>query len=206
METRLVGDLHGRYDLKHLMVPNSIQLGDLDLFGYDHWSFNDGSRFFIDGNHDQFPKLNPDSNDLQEINKNLFYIPRGFVNGKVLFIGGAHSIDSAFRTPYYDLFNEESLNVRQFNKIRQLKVKIEVVIAHDFPFFMYQKRIKEIWGHSSHAKALSNFFNHFKPKLWINGHHHLYQDDTVNNCRFITVPMNDFMEIDLPLERLMCEC
>lgn len=194
----LIGDIHGTINKKDLMVPNSIQLGDLDLFGYDQWSF-DQPRYFIDGNHDNFPLLNTNSDNLQEINNNLFYIPRGYINGKVLFIGGAFSIDHRIRTIGFDLHLEECLTKLQFDKIINKQYEIEVVIAHDFPFFVYKKRLSLLMGNMSHAQGLEIIFSKFRPKLWINGHHHVYQEDVIEGCKFITVPMEKSMMFDLPL-------
>lgn len=201
METRLIGDLHGDFQSKTLMTPNSIQLGDLDLYGYDNWFFSDYPRFFICGNHDRFSILNPDGDDLQTIVQNLVYIPRGYVSGEVLFVGGAASVDRDQRIPGHSWYPEEELTQRQFHKIMSINTKISVIVSHDCPTEIFNKinMSDNTTIGSNHRNALTEIFNKFQPKLSVFGHHHTYFDQTINNCRFVCIPSNRYMNFNLPL-------
>lgn len=209
METRIIGDLHGVFSDKNLMTPLSIQIGDLDLYGYKDWSFSDYPRFFIDGNHDNFSVLNPDSNNLQTIVPNLVYIPRGYVSNRVLFVGGAVSIDRKERVPGLSWFPAEELSQRQFHKIMSLNQPIEVFVTHDCGQYFFENYIPhgDNWLYDLKTKparqALDQIFNKFHPTLWIFAHHHISFDKTINNCRFICIPANQHQTFDLPLSENM---
>lgn len=96
MKVNFLGDLHGNHS--SFFKPNTIQVGDLDLLDYRNFGpYPKKRRFFIDGNHDAFHMLNPDADKPYEIKKGLVYIPRGHFSGKVLFVGGAGSVDYNFR-------------------------------------------------------------------------------------------------------------
>lgn len=91
MNVNFLGDLHCKRVTS--FKKNVIQIGDLCLEDYSKFSSKDGNRFFIDGNHDHFPSLNPDAKKPYSIKEGLVYIPRGFFSGEVLFMGGANSVD-----------------------------------------------------------------------------------------------------------------
>lgn len=209
MNTRFIGDIHGKPEwFKSIMTPNSIQVGDLDLYGYANWSFDDDNRFFIDGNHDNFSILNPDRINLQEINKGLHYIPRGYVSGKTLFIGGAISIDQRSRTPGHSWYYEEALTQRQFMKIMNIDQEIEVMVTHDCPalafYFFNENKNSDLdqltWPM---RKALNEIADKFRPNLWIFGHHHINMDFTIDGCRFVCLAEGAYREFDIPIANLL---
>lgn len=194
--TRFIGDIHCKAELKDRMIPGSIQLGDLCLIGYGDFTFNDAPRFFIEGNHDYFPVLRPDSNKIVEINRNLFQIPRGYISGKVLFIGGAESIDKYRRHPGYDWFPEESMTQNQFGRIMDNSSEIEVVISHDAP--------GSVVGYVDSTKiALDKVWESKNPKLWIFAHHHVSENKVIKHnfgeTRFIGLAEGECLDIDVPL-------
>jgi len=194
--TRLIGDIHCKAKLKNIMIPGSIQLGDLCLLGYENFTFKDSPRYFIEGNHDFLPILDIDSDKIMEIRENLFYIPRGFVSGKVLFIGGADSIDKYLRHPGYDWFPEESLTQKQFERIMDNPSEIEVVISHDAPTCAT--------GYvGSTSTALDIIWKNKRPKLWVYAHHHVSKNRMINHnfgeTRFIGLAEKEYLDIDIPL-------
>ena len=122
----VMGDIHGFWEaldnLSTHLGPDDIvvQVGD---FGVDR-KFSDleyleklfakvqYKLIFIEGNHEHFPTIGMWHKDqLTEIAPNVFYAPRGLVmelDGKLVgFLGGAESVDKAWRTPGYDWFPEE---------------------------------------------------------------------------------------------------
>ena len=106
--TRFIGDVHGHYEpYKRIIadVPRSVQVGDmgvgfLRIGGYSdgeeynnppHHSMVAGDHRFIRGNHD-----NP-----SVCRRHSQYIPDGTVEGNIMYIGGAVSIDRAWRRDGY---------------------------------------------------------------------------------------------------------
>ena len=207
---KLIGDLHCNDAYKTLMTPGSIQLGDLSVIGYKYiFKFNQefqekfgkGNRYFIDGNHDHFPDLNPDLMELQEVAEGLVYIPRGYVSGKTLFIGGGDSIDKDIRTPGIDWFPEESMNPRQFGRITDINRDIEVIVSHDCPSRVVPWIKSYINPGNSHFRSgLDNIFEKFRPDLWIFAHHHKMFDKTINRCRFMCVNTARVVRFNIPID------
>ena len=194
MKWNIIGDTHGdHYNFK----PNSIQLGDFDLYGYGFYEF-EHPVFFIDGNHDNFRELNPDAPEPHDVATNLFYIPRGYVSGKVLFIGGAESIDKHIREPGISWFHHESLTNEQLNRILSIDKPIEVIVSHECPEFVtgYHK------ADSTQAK-LVRVFDKFRPKLWIFGHHHVTFEKNMHDCRFVCIESKLSIEFDLPMDEII---
>ena len=102
--TRLIGDIHGEWELYHQTATDAInfggcertiQVGDFGVgfsgpYWHDradefHW---DGTHRFIRGNHD----------DPARCRKMAGWIQDGLIEDDVMFIGGAWSIDHAHRT------------------------------------------------------------------------------------------------------------
>lgn len=206
---KFIGDLHCCDAYKTKMTPGSIQLGDLCLMGYKekfsfnkHWQkkFGKGNRYFIDGNHDYFPALKPDFMQLQEVAEDLFYIPRGYVSGKTLFIGGGESIDKHMRTPGADWFPEENMSFHQFERIMDINKDIDVIISHECPGHIASKIKTCISSTCSHFRSgLDNIFEKFHPSLWVFAHHHQSFDQVVDQCRFVCVNTIHSIKLDVPI-------
>lgn len=236
MKTKFLGDLHGeRRDIVKFKE-NVIQVGDLDLFGYDWWGYqfstdeewNDfygdadfpstlkrrfnsppieqGRRYFIDGNHEFFPSLDPDAQEPYFLRPALIYIPRGYVSGQTMFIGGAQSIDKQWRQPHISWFPEEEFNYTQESRILGYEGKIEVIVSHDLPLSAAAEALKgrgiAMGFHSSHF--LEEVWKKFKPSLWIAGHFHLDRDFELHggnfSTRFVICNIAQTKEFDIPLE------
>lgn len=143
--TRIIGDIHGMVnDYRAYAIGNfdgpTIQVGDFGIgFGqsdYWHESIDDynmaGNRRFIRGNHDN-PFVCKDMKS---------WIPDGTIEGDVMFIGGAWSIDNPCappgwrrRTPGYDWWPEEENSDEEFERMYEeyKRVKPRVMITHDCP-------------------------------------------------------------------------
>lgn len=211
-----LGDLHCDQNYKPLFLPNCVQLGDLCLLGYNGWSFPEGDkrylpgkRFFLDGNHDRLDKLNPDAPEPYSVAENLIYIPRGYVDGKVLFIGGADSIppDRALRTPGIDWFDTEAISQQQFERIMSIGKEIEVIVSHSCPLFVASEMFMNKFGVSSVFKLPSEItfnaiFKKLKPKLWVYGHLHKHFDKVIKDCRFICLNIAEHIELLVPTEKI----
>src|SRR4051794_30179883 len=115
-----IGDIHGDFlplnaIQNKFLDPNTIfvQVGD---FGYwpqlaGKWERGRTGRpvYFIDGNHDYLPTLRK-LDTITEVWPDAFYIPRGSVltldGKKIAFMGGAGSVDKAWRQPGLDWFSD----------------------------------------------------------------------------------------------------
>jgi len=216
MKVNVLGDVHAQvYDCLENLKPNTIQVGDLNILGYDKKSWfkrikNDDKELteypysfkfpmvFIDGNHDYFSSFNPDGESIQNIEHNLFYIPRGYISGSVLFLGGSESIDKNTRTSGRDWFPEESITQRQIYRITNMERMIEVVISHDCPYSFIDNHNPTF--DSPSKRALEVILKRFKPRLWIFGHHHRSFNEEWSGCHFIGLNIAEKLLIDLPLE------
>jgi hypothetical protein len=220
MKTTLIGDIHAGIGEKktifhpNFMPDNSIQLGDLCLNSYWNWNVNakdcisnwkNEKRFFVEGNHECFPELNCNAEKPYSVATGLYHIPRGYINGNVLFIGGANSIDDHRRVAGMDLYPEEALSQAQFNRIATAieNASIDVVIAHDIPACAYP--LIGINDHRSNATALQGLFEIAKPSLWVCGHHHRSRQMKADGCKFRILGINEKWETDIPLFSLFDE-
>jgi len=142
-----IGDVHAHWPiLCEAVLPKIpedhvvIQVGDIGIWP-SVWDSISLPRkvYFIDGNHEYFPYLNGISK-VTEIRPNLFYVPRGTVmelDGRQIgFLGGAESIDKAWRTPGYDWFPEES--IRYSDMIKLSGKKVDILVAHTPPKFIVE--------------------------------------------------------------------
>ena len=216
MLTTLIGDIHQRKQNFNadFMPPNSIQLGDLG-FQYNEWKRNNHyrgntaykqeRRFVVEGNHENFMKIDNDVREPRQIAQGLYHIPRGYISGHVLFVGGADSIDKNERTPGYDWFPEEHLSQREmeyiFEQVQSLSPSEQpcVVLSHDVPAFMMPHLGIFDMPIGSHSFALWEIYNLVKPILWVAAHHHQSLEKRVNACNFVVLNIAEKREFDLPL-------
>lgn len=141
---------------------------------------SDTKIYWCDGNHEDHESLN----ELVKINKlevmpNVFYMPRGstleLADGRrVLFIGGADSIDKNYRIQGRDWFPQEIISYRDIANLPDCK--IDIVISHTCPEvgMYYLDTMKEQYKDSSRA-ALTFVLEKYNPSLWFFGHFHYYK-------------------------------
>lgn len=170
MSIFVVGDLHGDFvRLKYIeqfvkSEDTVIQVGD---FGFYDTCLGEWDEIFpngypcrilaIDGNHEDFRILrNYSKDELTEVRKNLFYVPRGYVaeiEGKVFgFLGGGESVDKGFRRPEISWFADERIEHTDIDKLidsldgRQ----VDYFIAHVPPPFVINANFPPLnlsdWG------------------------------------------------------------
>jgi predicted phosphodiesterase len=150
----LLGDTHGDFKIFDYIRekigddPDAIiiQVGD---FGYwpmsmGNWKTTPWPVYFIDGNHEHFPSLweqVPTENGFQikqpvELQKNLFYIPRGTIHTfegiKFGFMGGGESIDKYWRQYGVSVFHEERVQRHQVEElVKDAQTNpIDILITH----------------------------------------------------------------------------
>ncbi len=217
MLTRIIGDVHGRYEqYKRLIadVPRSIQVGDMGV-GFrktqgprageiysnpPHYAMVRGDHRFIPGNHD-----NP-----EECRKHSQCIPSGHVEsgalGPVMFIGGALSIDQHLRQEGYNWWPGEELSIAELNELvdKYIVVKPAVMITHECPEEVAVEvgRIAGITKlnprfASRTRQALQAMWSAHSPKIHCFGHWHASFDHVLNGTRFICLAELEYKDLEI---------
>lgn len=187
----MMGDVHGRFiemnKILNTIKPDiTIQTGD---FGYwpkfktQQIEKPTGKLYWIDGNHEDHDSLMEREND--ELWPNIIYKPRGSTltlpdNRKVLFMGGADSIDKQYRTQGYDWFIEELITEEDIHNLPD--THIDIVVSHTVPQFIKLKGLYEIPDISRFY--LNEVYDKYRPTQWYAGHFHFYNKQKFNNCTF----------------------
>ncbi len=201
--TTFIGDCHGlfsQYESLRQYHDRTIQLGDMGVgfpgYNEEPVDFSPDHRW-IRGNHDNpaVCERRPD------------WIKDGTVEGNVMFIGGAWSIDQDYRTPDVSWWEDEELSYsRLIDMIAKAEAhKPEIMVTHDCPYEV----AKEIFAAtgapnfgqkmigSRTASALQAIFETVKPKLWIFGHWHWDTAKTIMGTTFICLSELSTIDIDL---------
>jgi len=214
MKTRFIGDVHGLVyplSLELASLPDDvnsvIQVGDMGVgFGEsDYWHdsldkmLQSVNGRFIRGNHDNPSKCREMST----------WIKDGHIENDMMFIGGAWSIDHAWRSLGFNLWADEELSYVELSTLLDVYsiAKPKVMVTHDCPLSISNKLFIQS-GKSFSSKqyatrtglALEEMFKAHKPDLWIFGHWHFDADQVVDGTRFIC--LNELSTIDVNLETL----
>lgn len=146
------------------------------------------TTLFIDGNHDNIPKLNllPQAymfgNEVGKVNNSVFHMKRGRVysiNGKKLFtFGGAKSIDANRRTEGLDWWASEEPNYREMKDglqaLKDNNWKVDYVLTHECPSYVRDFLISH---HREDNYQLIRYFDEIFHKIDFKhhyfGHHHV---------------------------------
>ncbi len=201
---RLIGDVHGKYRNYATLLMNtpddmpSIQVGDFGIgFGpvptqLEELMVKRGDKF-IRGNHDK----------PSECKQHSQWIPDGSVYNDVFCIGGASSIDRAYRTEDVDWWPDEELSIAELNKAIDIytQIKPKVVVSHDCPEAIARILFEHIYteeGSNRTRDALQAMYDIHMPQFWIFGHWHtnrmaLFQNTTTFVC------LNELNYIDIEI-------
>ena len=200
-----IGDVHGFFDRYKKIIkkhPETIQVGDMGV-GFHRMIGDDrtpernppydamakGNHRFIRGNHD-----NP-----AVCRQHDFWIPDGHVEGDMMFIGGADSIDKAYRIEGLSWWREEQLDYGEWvvTYDTYLKNTPRIMVTHDCPRSIYYHLHERVFETPDDATSrnLQYFFESHKPELWIFGHHHLSFDKVIDGTRFVCLDELETMEI-----------
>ena len=218
--TRIVGDIHGGFNeysfytlgvgrTRHMDDPvppdRSIQVGDFGIGFYSpywHDSVNDwmkahtGHRF-IRGNHDS-PAM---------CRTMAGYIEDGTIEGDVMYVGGAWSIDYAMRTEGRDWWRDEEISIYRFNEIiaDYIKAKPRVMITHDCPTevawdMFISKGLSLAGSHQIKTRtgeALQQMWELHQPELWFFGHWHQTKRFESKGTTFMCLGEFDYIDVDI---------
>lgn len=181
---RFIGDVHGKFtSYKKIIkdVPFSIQVGDMGV-GFRRnngdliWSSNPpydamskGKHLFIRGNHD-----NPEI-----CKKQKFWIEDGSSVKGIFCLGGATSIDKAYRTQGIDWWPDEELSYLELERLidKYISLKPKIVCTHECPESVANEILStlnkiKIKDGSRTRQALEVMFHHHQPEYWVFGHWH----------------------------------
>jgi hypothetical protein len=212
MYTRIIGDIHGCFnDYKAYCLSNfegpTIQVGDFGVgFGQsDYWHESvdayhvAGGHRFIRGNHD----------DPKQCRNMKSWIPDGTIENHTMFIGGAWSIDHAWRTEGVSWWADEECSIEQFNQLIDIyaTMRPRVMITHDCPteaaIEMFQKPGLLLGGAGAKlqktrtASALQSMYEIHQPDFWFFGHWHITKHLKLGNTRFHCLGELDYIDFDL---------
>jgi hypothetical protein len=210
--TRLIGDVHGKYARYKTILKNSphktIQVGDMGI-GFRRWPHGERSANppfdlmvkmdaqFIRGNHD-----NP-----EECRAHQRCIRDGAIESDVMFIGGALSIDRAYRYPDFSWWHDEELSEEELNDMTSVMIdaKPKMMITHECPDQIAAMIVRDTCDgtkldprFASRTRfAFDQMFAGHKPKLWVFGHWHVPFDRIVDGTRFICLPELATVDVDM---------
>lgn len=172
----LIGDVHAKFTEYHKLCrqfPETIQLGDMGI-GFREFTPPGEKHRFIRGNHD---------------NPHICRLTPGYLGDfgyleehEIFFLGGAWSIDQAYRIEGRDWWPEEELDYRQFSDAMEMykRAKPKTVISHGAPFVVYDSLMDnpmtpiKIRKHKCRtASALDAMFEEHQPERWIFAHFHM---------------------------------
>lgn len=204
----VVGDVHGNFGKLNALInvkrpeliiccgefgywpldvrPNAKSIQDINTHG--------AKLLWIDGNHEDFYSLNQRKTD--ELAPNIVYMPRGSIytlpdGRKILFMGGANSIDKDMRTEGRDWFPDEQVSQRDFQNALHpgwypgVPEEIDIFITHTCP----RELVKELAAWDGEEEdpttlALSQLWRIYNPDLWIFAHWHTYKKGTYGRTQW----------------------
>jgi hypothetical protein len=202
----VLGDVHGDFrsltnliNRKHPRIV--LQCGD---FGYwpsfkvkNHRGVLKDSRprigetklYWCEGNHEDYSCLR--AHETSEVYPNVFHMGRGSTlalpDGRtVLFMGGALSVDKAWRTPGYDWFPEETITTSDLDRLPD--VHVDIVISHTCPA-EFEILDEGVLARDSCQQALSHVLAKYHPALWYFGHFHRFKKGCTMGCRWTALTM-----------------
>lgn len=210
----VVGDIHAEWGALNQLIQQKqpdivLQCGD---FGWwpgmepKHMTIYDRSRawylkgikpqgakvYWCDGNHEDHLSLetHQEAGEIVEMYDGVYYCPRGSVltlpdGRRVMFYGGAHSIDKDMRTPGFDWFPEELPTQGQFLRANNQK-DIDIIISHTMPLEV-DVSVDQWRGQKANDPTrydLSCFYQHHEPSQWFFGHWHVDYEKQVGPTKF----------------------
>lgn len=233
MSIILVGDIHGRFDQLILKInranitdANIIQVGDFGLgfqsfeddhtmlFGLNEYLISRNCKLYvIRGNHD-----NPSywSNSSFEFS-NIVLVPDYTVltidNKKILFVGGAISIDRKYRQQSKGGYWEEEVFSYDQDKLDKLDLtNLDWVVTHSAPQFAYPRDFGSIVYYYAHGDKtlindllmerqkidqLASYLEHNQtvPSHWVYGHFHSNNEEDIKNTKYVLLGILEFKTI-----------
>jgi len=144
--------------------------------------------FWCDGNHEDHQELRLRKTD--ELWPGVHYMPRGSVleipdGRKVMFMGGAESVDKASRTIGIDWFPDEVISHADVMGL-DYEGDVDIVVSHTCPreFDLEMVDKHEMYIRDCSRMALSYVLHKYMPKLWYFGHWHIHKKGNYKGCEW----------------------
>lgn len=146
------------------------------------------TTLFIDGNHENFNRLNSypikewHGGKIHKIKESIFHLMRGEIfniNNKTIFcFGGAASPDRAYRTPYKSWWPEEIPSQEEYDNaivnLEKINYRPNYIITHVMPdFFIRELYGGKYIGGDKTAYMLNDFLFQCVYDKWYCGHYHM---------------------------------
>lgn len=201
---RYFGDIHGNLDwyarrLAECPHP-TVQVGDYGIGFVKNTiarRFDPTRHRFIRGNHDNPAKCTVQENWIADGT-----VETTATGNKIMYIGGASSIDRAYRIEGVSWWPDEQCSVQQLNDFVDLYIqtKPDIMITHECPetvadglCAVYNKT--KFVDPSRTRQAFESMLHFHRPKLWIFGHWHHDLDWLYQGTRFVC--LDEFSHIDI---------
>jgi len=203
MKIRFIGDVHGHFnryiDLCKKSDLPTVQIGDMGV-GFDLWNDADIEKFFNETDSHKFIRGNHD--DPSKCKDLKGYIQDGAVEGNIMYMGGAWSIDYAYRTLGVNIWADEELSIEDLNLMIDVyeRVKPEIMVTHDCPLSFSRDHIIAGRGPSFTTRtpsALDTMLEIHKPKVWVFGHWHKNLKKEVDETVFVCLDELNYIDIDI---------
>jgi len=151
--------------------------------------------WFCDGNHEDHGSLpHGEARDPVEVAPGVRWVPRGTVvaweERRLLFMGGAVSVDQRRRAPGWSWFPSETPSPGQWERAMGAG-KVDVVVAHDtvpgmpvqgLPFLSIPWSARR--RAAEHRSRLEELQRSARPSLWVHGHWHDRATARLGGTRF----------------------
>lgn len=206
--TIFIGDVHGKYNqYKNILARtvNTIQVGDMGVgfrrtTGYragtfmqnpPHYAMLAGGHRFIRGNHDNPGVCRGHSQ----------WIPDGAVEGDMMFVGGAASINKHLRIPDYTWWEDEELSYKQLDDMITVytTTKPRVMVTHDCPEELAQVLLtikSQLEPNGTRTRtAFQRMWSAHSPEIWVFGHWHHSFDHVLRGTRFVCLAELEVKEL-----------
>jgi calcineurin-like phosphoesterase family protein len=210
----LAGDWHGSFPQADKAIRYAyeqgistiVHLGDFGIWSNDKPYLNsmqfllkqwEIDLFFIDGNHEDFPRLYAKKtveDGTRPIRDNITHLPRGmrWEWGGLIFLalGGAASIDKGYRRENVSWWSEEYLTEEDI-LTAQSGGKVDVMFTHDSPSSAPNSITGDPIGQlgaikyygadminycNNHRKLLQRVTDEVTPRLLFHGHYHMFME------------------------------
>ncbi len=198
-----LSDIHCRYEVVDRQVMHAEQelgcpvsqvliLGDFGLFEpfLKRFFRKAGRRFlrpthFIEGNHEDFDAFDRLVERYRDV---IAYLPRGTVHNlmdlPMLAFGGVRYMD-AHTTPLRAEIRPADID----RCLQHSSDSVQIVASHDCPSGIGVPNEFEHYGPTGFAGS-ERIVEHFRPRLWVFGHHHRWFDRTIEGTRFFGLPQS----------------
>ena len=146
--------------------------------------------FWCDGNHEDHQELGLREND--ELWPGVHYMPRGSLldlpdGRRVMFMGGAESVDKENRQVGIDWFPEEVISDADIRNL-DYEGEVDIMISHTCPreFDIGIDKVEGYYRDCSRM-ALSYVLHHYMPKKWYFGHWHHHKTGDYKGCEWMAL-------------------